>query len=107
MKQIANERSVLRLPGPQRMGISLELGFIPQLLFSRIKSKFDATKVFTTFISRRKNKLGAQLIFPWKISWDEAPTSFMGKIKVGHQLIFRCENKSCKDLHGIEFTFYS
>jgi len=47
-----------------------------------MKSKFDVMKVFTTFICAAKNKLSVQLIF-------------------------RRENKSCKDLHGIKFTFYS
>jgi len=53
----------------------------PQLLFSRIKSKFDAMKVLTTFIFAAKNKLGAQLLFSqWKISWGETPTYFsLGK----------------------------
>ena len=40
--------------GPQLFGICLELDFIPQLLCSRIKSKFDAMKVFTTFIFATK-----------------------------------------------------
>jgi len=46
---------ILGLPGPQRIGISLEFGFTPPTLFSRIKSKFDAMKVFTTFIFAAKN----------------------------------------------------
>jgi len=56
----------LRLPGPQRIGISLELGFIPQLLFSRIKSKFDAMKAFTTFIFAAKKVGCPTFISPMK-----------------------------------------
>ena len=68
---------VLGSPGPQRIGISLELDFVPQLLASRIQSKFDAMKVFTTFMLAAKNKLGAQLLLPHeKISWGFAPTYF-------------------------------
>jgi len=62
---------------PLLFGICLELDFRPQLLFSRIKSKFDAVKVFTTFIFAVKNKLGVRLLFsPWKISWGNAQTYF-------------------------------
>ncbi len=47
------------------MDISLELGFIPHnFYFQEEKSKFDAMKVFATFIFAVKNKLGAQLLFP-------------------------------------------
>jgi len=49
--------------GPQLFGICLRLDFIPQLLFSRIKSEFDVMKVFTTFICAAKNEMGAQLLF--------------------------------------------
>jgi len=72
--------------GPQLFGICLGLDFIPQLLFSRIKSKFDAMKVFTTFISAAKNKLGVQLVFPqWKIKLGRSPNLFvMGNTKVEH-----------------------
>jgi len=49
--------------GPHLFGFCLELDFTPQLLFSRAESKFDAMKVFTTFIFAVKNQLGAQLVF--------------------------------------------
>jgi len=73
-----------------------------------MKSKFDAMKVFSTFIFVAKNKLGAQLLFsPWKINWGEAPAYlFHGKIKVRRPTYFHRENKSCKDLHGIPFVLF-
>jgi len=77
----------LGLPGPQRMGISLELVFIPPTFIS--KSKCDVMKVFTTFIFAAKNKLGAQLLFPHEQSWDEAPTYFSwGKQQLNTQTYF-------------------
>jgi len=55
----------------------------PQLLFSRIKSKFDAMNVFTSFIFAATISLVSNFYVPMqKISWGFA------------QLIFHGENKS-------------
>jgi len=79
----------LGLPGPQRIGVSLELAFIPQLLFSRIKSKFDAMKVFSIFRGEKISWL-PNFYFPHeKLSWGFAPTYFHGENnKHGHPTYF-------------------
>jgi len=49
------------------------IGFYTPNFYFQEKSKFDAMKVFTSFIFVAKNKLGAQLLFPHeKISWGFA-----------------------------------
>jgi len=61
---IVQERVNVGIAGTTANGYFFGIGFCtPQLLFSRIKSKFDAMKVFTTVIFAAK-KLGAQLLFP-------------------------------------------
>jgi len=45
---------------------------------------------------------------PHEKSWGLAPTYFfMGKIKDERPIVLHRENKGCKDLHDIKFTFYS
>jgi len=76
----------LGLPGPQRMGISLELGSIHPTFIFKYKNKFDVMKVFTFFHFRGERICWVlNFYFPMKISWGEA----------------------CKDLHGSKFPFYA
>ena len=66
-------------------------------------------KVFTTCIFAAKITWVPNFYFPNENKLGRSPNLFFHEENKSWtpNLFFRRENKSCKDLHGIKFTFYS